>query len=71
VEGRRCPIVGRVSMDLSVLDVTDARGAERGGWVEILGEEIGVDELAERARTIGYEILTRLGQRYARAYVGG
>ncbi|HYA79495.1 MAG TPA: alanine racemase [Methylocystis sp.] len=71
VEGRRCPLVGRVSMDLSVLDVTDAPGAERGAWVEILGDEIGVDELAERAQTIGYEILTRLGQRYARAYVGG
>jgi alanine racemase len=71
VAGRRRPIVGRVSMDFVVLDVTEAPEAKRGDWVEILGEEIGVDDLAARAGTIGYEILTRLGARYARRYVGG
>jgi alanine racemase len=39
--------------------------------VELLGETIDIEELAGRARTIGYEILTRLGRRYARRYVGG
>jgi alanine racemase len=38
--------------------------------VELLGDTIDVDELASRARTIGYEALTRLGRRYARRYVG-
>jgi alanine racemase len=69
--GRRCPVVGRVSMDYVVLDVTEASPVRRGDWVEILGQEIGVDELAARAGTIGYEILTRLGPRYARRYLGG
>jgi alanine racemase len=73
VGGARCPFVGRVSMDYIVLDVTDAPrdAAQRGQWVELLGETIDIEELAGRARTIGYEILTRLGRRYARRYVGG
>ncbi|MGC1863439.1 MAG: alanine racemase C-terminal domain-containing protein, partial [Methylocystis sp.] len=71
VAGRRCPVVGRVSMDYVVLDVTGVGPVRRGDWAEILGEEIGVDELAARAGTIGYEILTRLGPRYARRYLGG
>jgi len=72
VSGFRCPMVGRVSMDAVVLDLTDAPSfiARRGDFVEILGETHGVDALAERAGTIGYEILTRLGRRYARRYVG-
>ena len=73
VGGVRCPFVGRVSMDSIILDVTDAplALAQRGGWAEILGLGIGVDELAGRAGVIGYEILTRLGRRYARRYIGG
>jgi alanine racemase len=72
VGGMRCPFVGRVSMDYVVLDVTDAPkgAAERGQWVELLGETIDVEALATRARTIGYEVLTRLGRRYARRYIG-
>ena len=58
-------------MDLIVLDVTDAPRAERGDFVEILGPTISIDELGGRARTIGYEILTNLGRRYARVYRGG
>ncbi len=73
VGGARCPFVGRVSMDYIVLDVTDAppEAAQRGAWVELLGETIDVEALADRARTIGYEVLTRLGRRFARRYVGG
>ena len=72
VGGVRCPFVGRVSMDSVILDVTDAPHAasRRGGWAELLGDAIGVDELAGRASVIGYEILTRLGRRYARRYIG-
>lgn len=73
VGGARCPFVGRVSMDFIVLDVTDAPEAatQRGAMVELLGDTIAVDELAARAGTIGYEILTRLGRRYERRYIGG
>jgi alanine racemase len=72
VDGRRCPIVGRVSMDYIVIDVTDVspQAARRGAWAELLGPTIDIDELAGRARTIGYEVLTRLGRRYARRYAG-
>jgi alanine racemase len=71
VGGQRCPFIGRVSMDYIVIDVTDAppESARRGGWAELLGETLEVDELAGRARTIGYEVLTRLGRRYARRYI--
>lgn len=70
IAGARCPIAGRVSMDLICIDATDApAGAvERGAPVEILGATIGVDEFGERAGTIGYEILTSLGRRYRRIY---
>ena len=71
VDGVRCPFAGRVSMDLIVLDVTAAPRARRGDDVEILGDAITVDDLGGRAKTIGYEILTNLGRRYARTYRGG
>lgn len=73
VLGRRCRFAGRVSMDLIVLDVTDVDDPRLapGTPVELLGENIGVDELGARAGTIGYEVLTSLGRRYCRKYVGG
>ena len=72
VARRRCPFVGRLSMDLSIVDVTylPDGAVQRGDLAEILGETIGIDELGRKSGTIGYEILTRLGQRYARRYVG-
>jgi alanine racemase len=72
VARRRCPFVGRLSMDLSLVDVTylPDGAVRRGDLVEILGSTIGIDELGRKSGTIGYEILTRLGQRYARRYVG-
>jgi alanine racemase len=70
VAGRRCPLAGRVSMDLIAVDVTDLPegAARRGDLVELLGAEISVDDLAARAGTIGYEVLTSLGRRYRRIY---
>jgi alanine racemase len=59
-----CPVVGRVSMDLITVDVTDAIDAPE--MLSILGPHQGVDQLASCAGTIGYEILTSLGARYAR-----
>jgi alanine racemase len=70
VEGRTLPVVGRVSMDLVTLDATDAPDLQAGDSVEVLGAARGVDRLAEAAGTIGYEILTSLGTRYRRRYVG-
>ena len=65
------PIVGRVSMDLITLDVTRAAEARPGDMVDLIGPHHDVDALAEEAGTIGYEILTGLGARYRRRYVGG
>jgi alanine racemase len=70
LRGRYAPLVGRVSMDLIAIDVTDVAGAERGDWVELFGANIAVDEVARHAETIGYELLTGLGRRYARTYIG-
>jgi alanine racemase len=66
------PIVGRVSMDLITVDVTDVaeNQAARGAWVEVLGSRTTVDDLTDRAGTIGYELLTRLGRRVHRVYGG-
>ncbi|MFC3693294.1 alanine racemase [Chenggangzhangella methanolivorans] len=64
-----CPYVGRISMDLIAIDVTDTPHAQRGDWAEILGDHVGVDDLGRACGTIGYEILTSLGRRYERTYV--
>ena len=72
VRGRRAPVVGAVSMDLMTVDLTDI-GAGPGDEAVLLGrqggEEITAWELAERAGTIPYEVLTRFGQRLARRYL--
>lgn len=65
-----CPYVGRISMDLIAIDVTDAEEVARGTWVEILGDHVDVDDLASACGTISYEMLTSLGRRYERTYVG-
>ncbi len=72
IGGGRAPLVGRVSMDLITVDVTDvpADDVQRGSTAELIGEHIGVDELARAAGTIAYEILTGLGSRFARVYIG-
>jgi alanine racemase len=66
------PVVGRVSMDTISLDVTQVPTtlARRGAWVEVMGDRVTVDDLTDRAGTIGYELLTRLGRRVHRIYEG-
>jgi alanine racemase len=73
VAGKRCPVAGRISMDLMAIDVTAVppHDIRRGGMVTLIGEGITVDELAHHFGTIGYEVLTSLGHRYARVYKGG
>ena len=61
-----CPLVGRVSMDLITVDITHL--GEIPGHLHLIGPHQSVDDLADVAGTIGYEILTSLGPRYARSY---
>ncbi|WNO09685.1 alanine racemase [Teredinibacter sp. KSP-S5-2] len=68
----RVPLVGRVSMDSSIFDVTEVANQASvavGDSIEILGKQHGVDDLAESANTISYEVLTSLGARYKRTYL--
>lgn len=71
IGGQRCPLAGRVSMDSVVADVSHlAEPPVAGTWAELIGPALPVDEVAAMAGTIGYEILTSLGRRYVRRYLG-
>lgn len=72
INGRRCPVIGRISMDMMAIDVTDLPqgSVTRGTRAEILGRHIEIDQAASWAGTISYELLTRLGSRYAVLYTG-
>lgn len=67
------PVVGRVSMDLLTIDVSaiPLKAAQPGSFAELIGDHFSADDLADVAGTIGYEVLTRLGQRHHRIYRGG
>jgi alanine racemase len=71
IAGQPVPLAGRVSMDLIGLDVSalPAEAVRPGTPVTLIGGPDGVDELALAAGTIGYEVLTRLGSRFARRYI--
>jgi alanine racemase len=73
VAGKRCPVAGRVSMDLLAIDVTDLSDSavRRGDFATLIGGRVSVDDLAAGMGTIGYEVLTHLGRRYHRVYKGG
>ena len=66
--GEYCPIVGRVSMDLLIVDVTGAEVLE-GDWAEVVGTRVPLDEVATQAQTLTYEILTGISTRVPRLYV--
>jgi alanine racemase len=70
--GVRCPFAGRISMDLVTIDVTDVpEGLVKAGQtVNLIGDAIGIDDVAAMAGTNGYEILTSLGSRYQRRHIG-
>ncbi|MFL2655466.1 MAG: alanine racemase [Alphaproteobacteria bacterium] len=70
INGKVAPIVGRISMDLITIDVTQIPEAKPGIYAELIGNNISIDDLADISGTIGYEILTRLGQRHHRIYKG-
>jgi len=71
VRGQLVPVIGRVSMDMIAIDITDLQNdiPVPGEMVEILGPHVSVDDQADPAGTIGYEILTSLKGRYSRTYV--
>src|SRR3954469_25837712 len=73
VAGKRCPIAGRILMDLTAIDITDLdkNAVRRGHMVTLSGEGITLGELARHSDAIGYEVMTSLGKRYARIYKGG
>jgi len=70
VAGTRCPLAGRVSMDLLAIDISALpdHSVRRGDLVTLIGGDAGVDALAAAAGTIGYEVLVSLGQRFHRSY---
>lgn len=71
VAGRQVPVAGRVTMDLTIFDVTDVPEGEIrvGDYIELFGANILLDDAARAAGTIGYELLTGLGNRYQRAII--
>ncbi len=71
VNGHKVPIAGRVTMDLTIFDVTDlpANAIRAGDYIELFGPNMPVDDVARAAGTIGYEMLTGLGLRYERQYL--
>ena len=72
--GKRAPIVGRVSMDLITVDISELTSnadIKRGDWAELIGPTISLEEAGTGANTIGYEILTNLSRRFLRIYQGG
>ena len=70
LHGARVPVLGRLTMDMTMFDVTDlgAKAVRSGDYVELFGPNMPVWDLARAADTIPYEIFTRLGLRYQRAY---
>ncbi len=72
VAGQRAPIVGRVSMDLITVDVTDVAGEiRRGDLATLIGPGLTIEAMGAAAGTIGYEVLTRLGPRFVRQHTRG
>ena len=68
IAGQRCKILGRISMDLVMADITDCPEGlvQRGMMATMIGDEITLDEVAAKSETIGYEILVHLGPRFRR-----
>ncbi len=70
IAGHLAPVIGRVSMDMICVDVTDLpdNSVSRSGNAEIFGEKISLDGVAYASQTLSYEVLTRLGNRFNRVY---
>ena len=72
IHNKACPVLGRVSMDSVIVDISHITSpVSVGDWAEVIGKNQSVDDLAAKAGTIGYEVLTNLGARLKRTYQGG
>lgn len=69
LKGRLVPVVGRICMDMTMLDVTDIPGVQAGDRVEVFGNHISIQEVAKWCGTIPYEIMTGISQRVKRVYI--
>ena len=68
VKGKLVPVIGTVCMDMTMVDVTDVPGLREGDEVIIFGKELPIQQLADFAGTIPYEIMTGISQRVKRVY---
>jgi alanine racemase len=69
VQGKLAPVVGDVCMDMTMIDITDIAGVQEGDDVEVFGSNLPIEQVANWAETIPYEILTSIGQRVKRVYI--
>lgn len=72
VQGVKVPIVGRISMDSTLFDISDVAkpsDVAEGDGIEVLGPHVLIDDMAMAADTISYEVLTSIGERYQRSYI--
>lgn len=71
IAGHTVPVVGRVTMDMTIFDITDVpeKAVTAGDYIELFGPNMPIDDVARKAGTIGYELLTGLGLRYERHYL--
>ncbi len=71
IAGRKVPVAGRITMDLTIFDVTDLpdNAVVAGDYVELFGKNVAVDDVARASGTIGYEILTSMGLRHERRHL--
>ena len=68
INNKRCSLVGRVSMDMITVDITDAGKVELGQHAELWGQNLPISEIANKAKTITYELMTRISSRVPRVY---
>jgi alanine racemase len=68
IKGQYAPTIGNVCMDMIMIDITDCKNIEEGDEVELIGAHISAADLAAKANTISYEILTSISNRVQRVY---
>ena len=69
IHGKLAPVIGNICMDMTMIDVTDLPNVKEGDTVEIFGKQLAVQQVAEWADTIAYEIMTGISQRVKRVYM--
>lgn len=62
------PILGKITMDMTMFDITDSLSIEVGDYIQIFGPDIKLDDVALASGTTNYDLLVRIGTRYAKFY---